>query len=45
VLVTGCELSLFNPGFLPGASSYERIARLGKPSPVHVRRLPPASQP
>lgn len=32
VLVTGCEISLFNPGFLPGANSYDRIARLGKPS-------------
>jgi hypothetical protein len=32
VLVAGCELSLFNPGFLPGANSYDRIARLGKPS-------------
>jgi len=43
VLVTGCELSLFNPGFLPGASSYERIARLGKPSPrlyLSFARLP-----
>jgi len=41
--VTGCELSLFNPGFLPGASSYERIARLGKPSPrlyLSFARLP-----
>jgi hypothetical protein len=33
VLVTGCELTLFNPGFLPGANSYDRIARLRKPSP------------
>jgi len=31
VLVTGCEISLFNPGFLPGANSYDRIARLGTP--------------
>ena len=28
VLVTGCELSLFDPGFLPGGNSYERITRL-----------------
>ena len=29
----GCELTLFNPGFLPGPDSYDRIARLGKPGP------------
>jgi hypothetical protein len=43
VLVAGCELSLFNPGFLPGANSYDRIARLGKPSPrlyASFARLP-----
>lgn len=28
VFVTGCELSLFGPGFLPGADSFARIARL-----------------
>jgi hypothetical protein len=33
VLVTGCELTLFNPGFLPGANFYDRITRLDKPSP------------
>lgn len=33
VLVAGCELTLFNPGFLPGANSYDRIARLAKPGP------------
>lgn len=33
VLVTGCELSIFSPGFLPGATSYERIARLSKIGP------------
>jgi hypothetical protein len=33
VLVAGCELSLFNPGFLPGTNSYDRIARLGQPGP------------
>jgi hypothetical protein len=31
VLVAGCELSLFNPGFLPGSDSYDRIARIQKP--------------
>jgi len=43
VLVTGCKLTLFNPGFLPGANSYDRIARLGKPSPrlyASFARLP-----
>jgi len=43
VLVTGCEITLFNPGFLPGANSYDRIARLGKPSPrlyASFARLP-----
>jgi hypothetical protein len=29
VLVTGCELSLFASGFLPGGSLYERLGRLG----------------
>jgi hypothetical protein len=33
VLVTGCELSLFAAGFLPGGSVYERIAGLRSPSP------------
>jgi hypothetical protein len=33
VLVTGCELTLFNSGFLPGQDSYDRIARLAKPGP------------
>jgi hypothetical protein len=32
VLVTGCEVTLFNPGFLPGADAYDRIGRLGRPS-------------
>lgn len=43
VLVTGCELTLFNLGFLPGANCYDRIARLGKPSPrlyASFARLP-----
>lgn len=29
VLVTGCELTLFNQGFLPGSTIYERIDGLG----------------
>jgi hypothetical protein len=29
VLVTGCELSLFASGFLPGGTLYERLGRLG----------------
>ncbi len=29
VLVTGCELSLFVSGFLPGGTLYERLGRLG----------------
>jgi hypothetical protein len=33
VLVTGCELTLFNSGFLPGGDAYDRIARLQKPGP------------
>jgi hypothetical protein len=33
VLVTGCELSLFNPGFLAGKNTYDRIARLARPGP------------
>lgn len=43
VLVAGCEITLFNPGFLPGANSYDRIARLAKPSPrlyASFARLP-----
>jgi len=33
VLVTGCELTLFAAGFLPGATAYERIAGLQSPGP------------
>jgi hypothetical protein len=33
VLVTGCELSLFAAGFLPGATVFERIERLGRRGP------------
>jgi hypothetical protein len=34
VLVTGCELSLFAVGFLPGASFVDRIAGLQAPGPA-----------
>jgi hypothetical protein len=33
VLVTGCELTLFAAGFLPGDSVYQRIAGLQSPGP------------
>jgi len=33
VLVMGCEVTLFNPGFLPGTYFYDRMRRLGRPSP------------
>jgi hypothetical protein len=33
VLVTGCELSLFAAGFLPGGTSFERIASIQSPGP------------
>ena len=33
VLVTGCELSVFAKGFLPGEDSYERLAALASPDP------------
>jgi hypothetical protein len=33
VLVTGCELSLFAAGFLPGGTVFERIARLRRRGP------------
>ena len=33
VLVTGCELTLFAAGFLPGANVYARIAGLQAPGP------------
>ncbi|HEX4092873.1 MAG TPA: hypothetical protein VHZ33_29500 [Trebonia sp.] len=32
VLVIGCELSLFNPGYLPGAFFFDRTRRLARPS-------------
>lgn len=43
VLVIGCELSLFNPGYLPGTFFYDRIRRLAWPTPrqlVAFARLP-----
>ena len=43
VLVIGCELTLFNPGYLPGTFSYDRIRRLARPTPrqlVAFARLP-----
>jgi hypothetical protein len=33
VLVTGCELSVFAAGFIPGADSYARMATLASPDP------------
>jgi hypothetical protein len=33
VLVTGCELSLFAAGFIPGQDAYARIATLASPDP------------
>jgi hypothetical protein len=43
VLVTGCELSLFAPGFLPGSNVFDRIDGLLAQSPATqaaVARLP-----
>ncbi|HEY1619105.1 MAG TPA: hypothetical protein VGG25_15900 [Streptosporangiaceae bacterium] len=43
VLVIGCELSLFNPGYLPGTYFYDRIRRLARPGPRQLAafaRLP-----
>jgi hypothetical protein len=43
VLVIGCELSLFNPGYLPGTFFYDRIRRLARPGPRQLAafaRLP-----
>jgi hypothetical protein len=43
VLVTGCELSLFADGFLPGGTVFERIARLQRRGPRQIAafaRLP-----
>jgi hypothetical protein len=43
VLVIGCELTLFNPGYLPGTFFYDRIRRLARPGPRQLAafaRLP-----
>ena len=43
VLVIGCELTLFNPGYLPGTYFYDRIRRLARPGPRQLAafaRLP-----
>jgi hypothetical protein len=43
VLVIGCELTLFNPGYLPGTIVYDRIRRLARPGPRQLAafaRLP-----
>ncbi len=36
VFVTGAELSLMNPGFLPGDTTDERLALLGRPDEVRA---------
>ncbi len=39
----GCELTLFNPGYLPGTYFYDRIRRLARPGPRQLAafaRLP-----
>jgi hypothetical protein len=33
VLVTGCEMTLFNPGFVPGHDTFDRIRGLGRRGP------------
>lgn len=43
VLVIGCELTLFTPGYLPGMLFFDRIRRLARPGPrqlVAFARLP-----
>jgi hypothetical protein len=43
VLVLGCELTLFNPGYLPGTFYHDRIRRLARPGPRQIAafaRLP-----
>ena len=43
VLAIGCELTLFNPGYLPGTFFYDRTRRLARPGPrqlVAFARLP-----
>jgi hypothetical protein len=43
VLAIGCELTLFNPGYLPGTFFYDRTRRLARPGPrqlVAFARMP-----
>ncbi len=43
MLAIGCELTLFNPGYLPGTFFYDRIRRLARPGPrqlVAFARMP-----
>jgi len=43
VLVVGCELTLFTPGYLPGTFFFDRIRRLARPGPRQLAafaRLP-----
>jgi hypothetical protein len=40
VLVTGCEVSLFGRGFLPGADAYARMSQLSAPSPELFAEYP-----
>jgi hypothetical protein len=40
VLVTGCEVSLFGRGFLPGADAYARIGQLSAPGPELFAEYP-----
>jgi hypothetical protein len=43
VLVLGCELTLFNPGYLPGTFFYDRMRRMPWPGPRQLAafaRLP-----
>jgi hypothetical protein len=36
VLVIGCELTLFNPGYFPGTYFHDRMRRLARPGPRHL---------
>ncbi len=42
VLVTGCEVSLFGRGFLPGEDVYARIGQLSAPGPALFAEYPKA---
>ncbi len=42
VLVTGCEVSLFGRGFLPGEDAYARIGQLSAPGPALFAEYPKA---